>query len=273
MKPRTLALATFVALFGATASFGALAGNEKPVDETGPVTGHSLDPAEPATTPAELYETDKSLAAQSAQDEADQDPEHGHDHDSDDDADDDDAIDEASDDALAEAAAADSSAAAAIDPSLTPAPAETTIPAAPGTQPRAPSDVARMDRDGNGTLEVGEISDKSALKARFAEFDVDQDGSLSVAEFQSWLGPDHLTTGLAVGPADPATTTTTTTTDATVMSSDDDDPALAASGEELEPSDTESEDIGGEKDRPSDAGTPDVDSDAEEAADPDDNDD
>jgi hypothetical protein len=265
MKPRTLALATFAALFGATASFGAFANDTQPVDETGPVTGHSLDPADPATTPAELYETDKSLAAETMDDD-------DSDDDADDDADDDDAIDDVTDDAATEAAAADE--AAATDPTLTQTTAETTIPAQTGAhQPRAPSDVARMDTDGNGTLELGEISDKSALKTTFTDYDLDRDGSLSVSEFASWLGPDNATTGIAAAPAPADSTTTTTTTDATVMSSDDDDPALAASSEELEPSDTESEDIGGEKDRPSDAGTPDVDSDEEEAADPDDNDD
>jgi hypothetical protein len=224
MKPRTLALATFVALFGATASFGAFANDTQPVDETGPVTGHSLDPADPATTPAELYETDKSLAAETMDDDSDDD--------ADDDADDDDAIDDITDDAATEAAAADE--AAATDPTLSQTTAETTIAPTPsaGAQPRAPSDVARMDTDGNGTLELGEISDKSALKTTFADYDLDQNGSLSVSEFASWLGPDNATTGIAVAPApaDP-TITTTTTTDATVMSSDDDDPALAASSE------------------------------------------
>jgi hypothetical protein len=303
MKPRTLALATFVALFGATASFGAFANDEQPIDETAPVAGQSLDPADPATTPEELYETDRSLAAEEMDDDDD---------DADDDADDDDAVDDATDDAAAEAAAATGNEAAAGDATMSQTTAATTIAPADAQARRAQGDVARQDSNSNGTLEASELSSKSELTLRFDEFDADDNGSLTANEYQGWLaahadpGTSGATAASATSSSSTLTTTTTTTTeaeDATVMSSsNEDDPALASeevSGEVDRPSDagtpdvdssddrtagltaqsaeeaeeTESEDVSGEDERPSDAGTPDVDSDEEEADDLDDNDD
>lgn len=261
MKPRTLALATFVALFGATAPFGAFANDEPPVDTTAPVSGHSLDPAEPATTPEELYETDKSLAAEEGLDE-------DADDDDSDDADDDDSMDDATDDAMAQAAAADSDEAAAGDATMSQTTAATTLaPATGDAQQRAQSDVARQDDDRNGTLESGELSDLSELKLRFAEFDADANGSLTPGEYQGWLAAHaDPTSSDATAASDAAAsqgagTRTTFESDSTAMSEDDD--ALEAADET---DDDVAAEVSGEPGRPSDAGTPDVDHDGDSTA-------
>lgn len=270
MKPRTLALATFVALFGASASFATLA-NDPPSDEVNPVaeptpaSGAALDQDDPAVASDEIFDDDESLAS-----------------------DDDDTVSAPSNDATAPAAAA------ATDSSTS------------DNGSQAQRDVALRDSDRNGSLEAGEVSAKSELATRFAEFDLDANGSLTAAEYQAWVAaPPSAGATAASDGSDTSSLTTTTTAegdDATAMSGNEADPTLASeevAGEEGRPSDagtpdvdsnddgtegltaqtadeaeeTESEDVGGEDNRPSDAGTPDVDSDEEEAADPDDNDD
>jgi hypothetical protein len=256
MNPRTLALATLVALFGAGASFTALANDPpsdevQPVQEPTPASGAALDQDDPAVASDEIFDDDESLAS------------------------DDDDTDAASSDATSMAATAGS-----------------TGTATSGSQ--AERDVALRDSNKNGSLEAGEVSTMSALTERFAEFDIDANGSVSTSEYQGWLAADPgagTTEAMAASDGSDAT-----------MSSDDDDAALASeevAGEEDRPSDagtpdadssddgtagltaqtedeaeeTGSEDIGGEEDRPSDAGTPDVDSDEEDDDDLDDDDD
>lgn len=191
MNPRILALATFVALFGASASFAlSPAPNEPPpVDETKPferptpVSGETLQQDDPAVAADAIQDENDSLAdaADDVSDDVDGMP------------DDDTSVQTeiATEDTMAEV---EDTPAIASQPTMPQAQAP--LPGRTGAQERrAHNDVARMDDNGNGALEEGEV-EPASLSARFADYDIDDDNLVSVNEYQSWLG--------AQSPRDPA---------------------------------------------------------------------
>ena len=74
----------------------------------------------------------------------------------------------------------------AIDPCET-----TTEPPLPGRTGaqlrRAEQDLRRMDADRSGELDTAEVSSVPGLQARFGDYDLDDTGTLSLNEYQSWL--------------------------------------------------------------------------------------
>jgi hypothetical protein len=62
------------------------------------------------------------------------------------------------------------------------------LPGYTGAQLRqAQDDVARLDRDRSGELEPAEVGEIADLAQRFEDYDVDDTGSISLNEYQSWL--------------------------------------------------------------------------------------
>jgi hypothetical protein len=62
------------------------------------------------------------------------------------------------------------------------------LPGYSGAQLRqARDDVARLDRDASGELDRDEVREVAALAQRFDDYDIDDNGTISLNEYQSWL--------------------------------------------------------------------------------------